>query len=79
MCGAVLWAWRERMRDLRRDIRLKSFLVVKNVGAAAGATLDHPHSQLLALPFVPQHLEERDGRRACRARVNDRRVRVLRR
>jgi len=54
----TLWAWRERMRDLRRDIRLKSFLVVKNVGAAAGATLDHPHSQLVALPFVPQHLEE---------------------
>ncbi|HUE85339.1 MAG TPA: DUF4931 domain-containing protein [Vicinamibacterales bacterium] len=54
----VLWAWRERMRDLRRDTRLKSFLVVKNVGAAAGATLDHPHSQLLALPFVPLHLDD---------------------
>lgn len=54
----VLWAWRERIRDLRRDIRLKSFLVVKNVGAAAGATLDHAHSQLVALPFVPQHLED---------------------
>jgi UDPglucose--hexose-1-phosphate uridylyltransferase len=54
----VLWAWRERIRDLRRDIRLKTFLVVKNVGAPAGATLDHPHSQLLALPFVPLHLED---------------------
>jgi UDPglucose--hexose-1-phosphate uridylyltransferase len=54
----VLWAWRERMRDLRRDIRLKTFLVVKNVGAAAGATLDHAHSQLLALPFVPLHLDD---------------------
>lgn len=54
----VLWAWRERMRDLRRDVRLKTFLVVKNEGAAAGATLDHPHSQLMALPFVPQHLED---------------------
>jgi UDPglucose--hexose-1-phosphate uridylyltransferase len=54
----VLWAWRERMRDLRRDIRLKAFLVVKNVGAMAGATLDHPHSQLLALPFVPLHLDD---------------------
>jgi UDPglucose--hexose-1-phosphate uridylyltransferase len=54
----VLWAWRERMRDLRRDIRLKAFLVVKNVGAAAGATLDHAHSQLLALPFVPLHLDD---------------------
>ncbi len=54
----VLWAWRERMRDLRRDTRLKSFLIVKNVGSRAGATLDHPHSQLLAMPLVPQHLED---------------------
>jgi UDPglucose--hexose-1-phosphate uridylyltransferase len=54
----VLWAWRERMRDLRRDTRMKTFLVVKNVGAAAGATFDHAHSQLLALPFVPLHLDD---------------------
>jgi UDPglucose--hexose-1-phosphate uridylyltransferase len=54
----VLWAWRERMRDLRRDIRLKTFLIVKNVGAEAGATVNHPHSQLLALPFVPLHLDD---------------------
>jgi UDPglucose--hexose-1-phosphate uridylyltransferase len=54
----VLWAWRERIRDLRRDFRFESFLIVKNVGAAAGATFDHPHSQLLALPVVPQHLED---------------------
>lgn len=54
----VLWAWRERMRDLRRDIRLKTFLVVKNVGRPAGATFDHAHSQLLALPFVPLHLDD---------------------
>lgn len=53
----VLWAWRERLRDLRRDTRLKSFLIVKNVGAAAGATLDHPHSQILALPFPPPSIE----------------------
>jgi UDPglucose--hexose-1-phosphate uridylyltransferase len=54
----VLWAWRERMRDLRRDTRLRSFVIVKNVGAAAGALLDHSHSQLLALPLVPQHLRD---------------------
>ena len=61
----VLWAWRERMRDLRRDTRLKSFLVVKNVGAKSGATLDHPHSQLVAMPLVPQHLEDKlEGGRA---------------
>jgi UDPglucose--hexose-1-phosphate uridylyltransferase len=54
----VLWAWRERMRDLKRDVRLKSFVVLKNHGALAGARLDHPHSQLLAMPFVPPQLAE---------------------
>jgi UDPglucose--hexose-1-phosphate uridylyltransferase len=53
----VLWAWRERLRDLRRDTRLKSFLIVKNVGATAGATLDHPHSQILATPFSTPALD----------------------
>ena len=53
----ILWAWRERLRDLRRDGRLKSFIIVKNVGAAAGATLDHPHSQILAMPFPSHSIE----------------------
>jgi UDPglucose--hexose-1-phosphate uridylyltransferase len=54
----VLWAWRERMRDLRRDFRLRSFHIVKNIGMEAGATMAHAHSQLLALPLVPEHLED---------------------
>ena len=53
----VLWAWRERIRDLKRDVRLKSFVVVKNHGAAAGAKLDHAHSQLFAYPFAPPALD----------------------
>jgi UDPglucose--hexose-1-phosphate uridylyltransferase len=53
----VLWAWRERIRDLKRDTRLKSFVVVKNHGAAAGAKLEHPHSQLFAYPFAPPGVE----------------------
>ena len=59
----ILWAWRERIRDLRRDVRLKTFFIVKNVGAAAGATLDHPHSQILGLPFVAARAGARDRRR----------------
>ena len=50
----VLCAWRERIVDLRRDLRLQHILVFKNHGAAAGATLEHEHSQLIALPFVPR-------------------------
>jgi UDPglucose--hexose-1-phosphate uridylyltransferase len=60
----VLWAFRERMLDLKQDHRLRYILIFKNHGAAAGATLEHPHSQLIALPIVPDFVrEELDGAR----------------
>ncbi len=60
----VLWAFRERMLDLKRDVRLKHILIFENHGAAAGATLEHPHAQLIALPIVPDFVrEEIDGAR----------------
>ena len=49
----VLTAWRDRMLDLARDTRLKYVMIFKNHGTAAGASLDHPHSQLIATPVVP--------------------------
>ena len=49
----VLSAFRERVRDLRQDRRLRYILLFKNHGGPAGATLEHPHSQLIALPIVP--------------------------
>jgi len=58
----VLWAYRERIVDLKRDFRLRYIVVFKNHGAAAGATLEHAHSQLIALPIVPDFArEELDG------------------
>ena len=58
----VLSAYRERILDLKQDRRLKHILVFKNHGAAAGATLEHTHSQLIALPIVPDFVrEEIDG------------------
>jgi UDPglucose--hexose-1-phosphate uridylyltransferase len=60
----VLWACRERMIALKHDVRLRYILVFKNHGAAAGATLEHPHAQLIALPIVPDFVrEEIDGAR----------------
>lgn len=50
----VFWTYRERIVDLKRDPRLEYILVFKNHGAAAGATLEHEHSQLIALPIVPR-------------------------
>lgn len=60
----VLWAFRDRILDLRKDVRLRYILVFKNHGEAAGASLEHTHSQLIALPVVPKRVqEEMDGAR----------------
>ena len=55
--AAVLETWQERMEDLSRDHRLRAIIAFKNSGAAAGATLSHAHSQLIALPVIPPELE----------------------
>ncbi len=58
----VLWAFRDRILDLKKDKRFKYILIFKNHGTAAGATLEHSHCQLIALPIVPKHvLEEMEG------------------
>jgi UDPglucose--hexose-1-phosphate uridylyltransferase len=60
----VLWAYRERVVDLKQDRRFRYILIFKNHGAPAGATLQHSHSQLIALPIVPDFVrEEIDGAR----------------
>jgi UDPglucose--hexose-1-phosphate uridylyltransferase len=60
----LFWAFRDRILDLKRDTRLRYVLLFKNHGEAAGASLEHSHSQLIALPVVPiQVQEEIDGGR----------------
>ncbi len=54
----IIWAYLGRSRDLRRDPRFKYILIFKNYGKGAGATLEHPHSQLIALPIVPKRVNE---------------------
>jgi UDPglucose--hexose-1-phosphate uridylyltransferase len=54
----IFRAYRERMIDLKRDIRFEYILIFKNYGSVAGATLSHPHSQLIALPMVPIRIKQ---------------------
>jgi UDPglucose--hexose-1-phosphate uridylyltransferase len=54
----VLLTFRERIRDLNRDVRLRYVLVFKNHQLAAGASLEHTHSQLIATPMVPPTIKE---------------------
>jgi len=49
----VYWAYRERLCDLKCDSRLSYGMIFKNVGVAAGASLEHAHSQLIATSLVP--------------------------
>ncbi len=60
--ASVLWMYRERYRDLDRDERFRYLLLFRNHGRSAGASLAHPHSQLIALPIVPKRaIEELEG------------------
>jgi UDPglucose--hexose-1-phosphate uridylyltransferase len=53
----VLGAYRERINDLDRDTRFQHIYIFKNVGPAAGASLAHAHSQIVALPIIPPLVE----------------------
>ena len=55
---SVLWAYRDRILDLKKDRRFRYMLIFKNHGEAAGASLEHTHSQLIALPVVPKRVLE---------------------
>ncbi|MEJ2696327.1 MAG: galactose-1-phosphate uridylyltransferase [Candidatus Sulfobium sp.] len=54
----VLWAWHMRLADLKKDKRFKYVIVFKNEGEIAGASLEHTHTQLIALPIVPSLVKE---------------------
>jgi UDPglucose--hexose-1-phosphate uridylyltransferase len=50
----VFKAFKERIVDLEKDPRFRYVMVFKNYGRAAGASLEHSHSQLIALPILPR-------------------------
>ncbi len=54
----VLWVYRDRLVDLKKDPRFVYGMLFKNVGSAAGASLDHSHSQLIVTPIVPINVWE---------------------
>ncbi|MBN1636664.1 MAG: DUF4921 family protein, partial [Deltaproteobacteria bacterium] len=60
----IFWAYRDRMIDLENDRRIRYVHIYRNQGCQAGSTIDHPYSVLMALPIIPQTLqEELDGAR----------------
>lgn len=49
----IFKAFKLRIIDLRQDIRFRYIFAFKNYGFNAGATLIHPHSQIIAMPVIP--------------------------
>jgi UDPglucose--hexose-1-phosphate uridylyltransferase len=49
----VVWTYRDRLVDLKKDHRFVYGLIFKNVGKRAGASLEHTHSQLIVTPTIP--------------------------
>ncbi len=60
----VLEVYQRRIRAARQVAGIRYACVFKNHGPQAGASLEHSHAQLMALPFVPQRI--RDELRAHR-------------
>lgn len=54
----VIRMYKERILDLKNDLRFEYILIFKNRGIAAGASVTHPHSQLIALPMVPVRVKQ---------------------
>ena len=51
--GAVVRTWRDRLRTLEGEAACAYVQLFKNHGREAGASLSHPHSQIVALPVIP--------------------------
>ena len=52
----VLRAWRDRLAVVSADENIAHTMIFKNEGSAAGASLEHVHSQLLATSFIPPRI-----------------------
>jgi UDPglucose--hexose-1-phosphate uridylyltransferase len=56
--GLVMAAVRDRLEMHARHQAIRYTQVLVNHGREAGASLEHPHGQLLGMPFVPGELTE---------------------
>ena len=55
----IFLAYRERYLDLCKNPKFELVMVFKNHGQAAGTSVRHPHSQIIASPVTPQHVRHR--------------------
>jgi UDPglucose--hexose-1-phosphate uridylyltransferase len=65
----VVGVYRDRARSIAAEPQYRYVQIFKNKGPEAGATLSHPHTQILATPIVPKRVREEveSGERSWRA------------
>jgi UDPglucose--hexose-1-phosphate uridylyltransferase len=54
----VIQAYRDRVSELSSKSYVKFISIFRNHGREAGASLAHPHSQIIALPIIPRNIQE---------------------
>lgn len=59
--GLAMAAVRDRMEDHARRPTVRYTQAIVNAGREAGASLEHPHGQLLGIPFVPGEIAEEEA------------------
>ena len=59
--GLAMAAIRDRMEDHARRSTVRYTQAIVNTGREAGASLEHPHGQLLGIPFVPGEIAEEEA------------------
>ncbi len=55
----ILESFYNRGWGIRKDSRIEQIVYFKNHGRRAGASLKHPHSQIIGLPVVPNNIRHR--------------------
>lgn len=55
----ILSAYRQRYYEIRQDPCIETIIIFKNHGETAGTSLEHPHSQIAAMPVVPYQFRTR--------------------
>lgn len=59
----VIWAYKQRLGEIKKNPRYKHFMIVKNSGHGV-SSFSHSHSHIVATPIIPKRIEEEvDGAR----------------
>ncbi|MCL4377341.1 MAG: galactose-1-phosphate uridylyltransferase [Actinobacteria bacterium] len=55
----IIQAYRQRYLDLSKNKEYELIIIFRNHGEIAGSSIKHPHSQIVATPFVPNYVRNK--------------------